>query len=739
MKRTKKTTIILFLPLFLLIFSLFGSLGYIKVFADSTTGLDETTATIKVTSNSDTAYYESFSDAVSNVPVNSTITLLKDTNLFIPSNLRSLRCFIDLNGNTLSGGGTNIYGNTLTILDSKGTGKITGNVYFFESSNITIKSAGTIDYFYFVNSRCSVLGGKIDKLAVNIDNTNISGGEINNLLVYRENSIHLSGGTINNFKFVSIPENFNMLDEGYIYTNKTDLTPIKTVNMTNSTSVTIVKCSHPAFTGTVCDYCNYVCDHFEHYDENGVCEVCGYVCHHENGFNSNGICEICNYACLHTELNDSNVCLNCNNSIEANIKSTSTNKNYIKIEDAIASLSAGDTLTLCNNVTLNNSFSINITCNIDLNGYSLEGYYLDLCGHITITDSKGNGYIAISAYSNSSQIELKGAPTTFFSVMTQENRLKFYSGKIIIVTVYNSTIDNILPNGYIFVKHEGDYAKKLTKQETNIERFYVDNCYLTCEVCSHDSINEDLSCEYCGNELTQEQISQALIKELQKTKEELQKAKDELQKTKNELLQEIAKKEDITTINEKVETLNNTIASTENICKQYANQEIQQTRLELINLINEAKLEAITSSNTALELAKNNLTNMIDKKLDIQTFNLKVTTLTQAINNAEIASKAYADSKDTTLKTELQNKINQSALQLQNEINQSKTTLQNANNEINARLTKAENNIDKNTKTINSLKTALIVISVVFAILLLASFVLFYILFFKKNKNSTKA
>lgn len=231
---------------------------------------------------------------------------------------------------------------------------------------------------------------------------------------------------------------------------------------------------------------------------------------------------------------------------------------------------------------------------------------------------------------------------------------------------------------------------------------------MTTEACLHDAIDDDLNCKYCGSTLSQEQILKILTKELQTTKEELS--------------QEIAKKEDVATINEKVKNLKNTIANTETICKQYADNENQQARLELANLIDSAKQEAITSSSTALELAKNDLNSVIDEKLDIQTFNLKVTNLTQAINNAEIACKAYADSKDSALKT-----------QLQNEINESKTALQNANNEINKRLNKAENNIDKNTKTIHSLKIALIVISIIFAILLPLSFVVFYALFIKKR------
>lgn len=705
MEKIKSNSLLhIFLFSLLIVLSLSITTSFGKVLAEGATELNETTATIKVTANDETSYYESFSNAIENLPSNATITLLKDATF---SSSRGLRCSIDLNGNTLSGGGIDAYTNTLTILDSKGTGKISGNIYFIESSYVTIKSAGLIEYFYFINSGCTVLGGKINRLALNIDNTKISGGEINNLIVYREGSIHLSGGTINNFNFVGIPENFNMLDEGYIYSNKADNTPIKTKDMTSSTNVTIIKCTHTAFTDCVCDYCGYMCEHSGHYNQDGVCQVCGYVCSHENHFNSNGVCDVCGYVCPHLELNSENVCLKCNQEMEAYLKDASTTKNYIRIADAVSSIKDGDTLTLYKNISLEDSLDVNAICTIDLNGYELNNYYVNLNNRIKVIDTAGNGYMGVASNSTSSQIELNGAETTIFFVMLNANRLKFHSGKIVMLHIYNGTIDDILPDGYIFIKHENTSSQKLTKQETNVGRFYNDNCYLTCEECTHDALDENLNCKYCGTTLSQDQIMQALLKELQATKEELSQA--------------ITQKEDITTINEKVKNLNDSISSTETICKAYSDEKDAELKTELQNLINNAKQEAISSSNTALELAKNNLLNMVNTKLDIETYNQKVLELTTAITNAENASKAYADNKDLELKNELINKINDS-----------KTTLQNVNNELQERLSKAETQIDNNAKSINSLKIALIVISISFVVIVVAGFVVLY-LYIKKR------
>lgn len=708
MENLKKSVLINFILFSLLIIlNLSFAISFGNVFAEDLPNFDETTATVKVTSNGETRYYGSFGDAVGNLSSNSTITLLKDATLSLP---RSLRCSIDLNGNTLTSNGAIIYGNTLTILDSKGSGKISGNVSFYESCNITIKSAGTIEYFYFINSRCTVLGGKINRLALNIDNTNISGGEINDLIIYRERSIHLSGGTINKFTFVGISENFDMLNEGYIYANKVDNSPIKIADMTSSTQVNIIECPHPTFTNCVCDYCEFVCEHSGHYNQDGICQVCGYVCNHENHFDQNGICIVCNYVCTHLELDENNICLECNQQIEANLKDSSTNKNYIHIEDALSSIKDGDTLTLCNNASLEQSFGIDVICTIDLCGYSLDGFYINLNNKITITDSIGNGFIAIYACANSSQIELKGAQTTFFSIMANENKVKFYSGKISMLTVYNCTINNILPNGYAFVKHEGDNIKKLTKQETNIESFYIDNCFLTCEVCTHDAVDNNLDCSYCGNDLSQEEVLKALV--------------NELKTTKNELSQAISKKEDISSINEKVQTLTNTISNTETICKAYSDEKDLQLKQELESLIESAKQEAISSSSTALELAKNNLLNIINEKLDAQTFNTKMEELANAITNAETICKTYSSNQDLVLKEELISKINES-----------KSTLQNVNDEILDRLSKAEAEIDNNTKSIEALKIATIILSVLFAVALSVGYTLMYLYIKKHNKK----
>ena len=631
--------------------------------------------------------------------------MLKDTTF---SSTRGLRCSIDLNGNNLSSSGTTNYSNTLTILDSKGTGKITGSISFY-TSNITVQSAETIEHLMLTDrSTATILGGKVNKINANVNSLNIAGGEINNLCIYNSSNIHLSGGTINNFTFVSIPTNFDMLNDGYIYASIGDNTPIKKSEMTPSTQVAIIECPHPTFTDTVCDYCNYVCKHSGHYNLNGICEICNYVCNHENHYNTSGICEICNHICSHLELNENNVCLECKQPIQASLKNSSTIKNFIKFEDAIASIQTGDTLTLCRNITLENSLSIDAICSLDLYGYSLDGYYINLNNKISAIDSIGNGHIAISAYSSSCQIELRGHETTNFTIMANASKIKFYSGRIIRIGVSNGTIDSILPSGYMFLKYKNSSVTKMTKQETNITSFYEDNYYLTCQVCEHDSVNDDLSCKYCGTTLTQEQIMQALAKDLENTKQELNHA--------------IAKKEDIASINEKVKTLNDTISSTEIICKAYADSTSAQLKTSLESLLSSAKEEAINYSNQALDQARTSLNNALNQKLDIDQYTQKVQELTDAINNAETASKAYADSQDSALRTELLDNINNS-----------KTTLQNANNEMLDRLTKAESKIDANAKDINYLKTGLVVISIIFGVVILGGFISMYLLIKKKK------
>ena len=687
MKKSKTNIWVYFLMISLLAVSyLFFTATISNVFAQEMASLDETTATVSVTASGETNYYASFSDALSNLPKKSTITILKDTSF--PAT-RGLNCSIDLNGNTLSGGGTKNYNCTLTILDSKGTGTLSGSITFY-SSNISVKSAGVIERIMLTDrSVATISGGKINYINANVNSLNIAGGEINNLCIQNVASIHLSGGTINNFTFVSIDVNFAMLNEGYIYANPTDNSPIKISNMTPATKASIIKCPHPAFTDYVCDYCDYICEHSGHFNKDGICEVCGYVC-------------------SHLEVNEHDVCLNCNLQMEAKVQSSSTNKNFLKLEDAITSLQNDDALIICKNVTIENSVNINAICTIDLCGYSLDGFYINLDNKISVIDSKGNGFIAISAYSTSSQIELKGAETTNFIITANAGKIKFYSGIIIRISIDNGTIENALPDGYIFVKHDKAGATKMTKQETSVSSFYEDNRYLTCQICEHESIAKDLKCKYCGATLTQEQILQALAQDLDNTKQELAQA--------------IAKKEDIASINEKVRTLNETISSAETTCKAYADNKDTQLKSDLENQINIAKQDAMNYSNSALETAKTSLTSAISEKLNIDEYNQKVQELTMAIINAQTASEAYADDKDSELKVELINNINES-----------KSALQSTNNEILERLAKAESNIDSKTNDINSLKTALIVLSVLFATVLSAGFITMYLLIKRKK------
>lgn len=674
MLKSNRTLILIILSVFLLCMGFFNTTNICKVFANST-DLNETTATIKVTTNDETSYYENFSDAANNAPKNSTLVLLKDTDI---STERSKTFTIDLNGKTLSNDRNQFSNSTITIIDNVGSGKITGVNFAFYSSRVTV-SAGEIDQLVVTdNSTGTILGGKINKLYPISKNLNVSGGEINNLVIYDIGYIHLSGGTINNFLFVGISENFNMLEKGYTFASKNNNTPIKIADMTASTQVNIIKCPHPTFTNYLCDYCGYACEHVGHFNSNGICDDCAYVCPHEN-------------------VDEDKKCLKCDQQIIANLKNSSTSKNYIKFEDAISAIQSGDILTIYNNINTTDYLEINTPCTMDLNGYSAGDRYIKLNSSINVIDSKGNGFIAITSSSTSSQIKLNGEETTKFLVRLHKNKLKFYSGQILALEILDGTIDNILPEGYVFVEHNIG-SNKLTKQETNVSNFATTNSYLTCEICTHDLIDDTLTCDYCNSTLSQEQALESLSKNLQTAKEDLKQA--------------INKKEDITTINEKVNTLNESITNIETICKAYTDEKKQQLKLQLENIISSAKQEAIVASSEALELAKNELLNIINEKLDIEKFNLKVLDLTNAITNAETSSKLYTDSQNSALKTELQNKIIES-----------KTTMQNVNNEIIERLFEAEkeieNNaklIENNSKSIKSLKVTIIVLFIVFAI-----------------------
>ena len=93
--------------------------------------------------------------------------------------------------------------------------------------------------------------------------------------------------------------------------------------------------------------------------------------------------------------------------------------------------------------------------------------------------------------------------------------------------------------------------------------------------------------------------------------------------------------------------------------------------------------EALKTAREDLATAKAELEAAIAKKADTATLNEKVTELNTAIKNAEKASKEYADTKDTALKDELTQLINDgdSALQtaidaVSSNLNQAKTELE---------------------------------------------------------------
>ena len=434
----------------------------------------------------------------------------------------------------------------------------------------------------------------------------------------------------------------------------------------------------------VCEECGYICNHEGHYNAEGICEVCGYECNHEGYFNHEGVCERCGHICQHTELNENNNCIKCGNEIEVNVSNDLSSKNYIKLTDAVDLIENGDTVKLYRNIILSSGISFNAMCTIDLNGYEIGGYYASLDNKIVVIDTVGNGSIAISSSSTNSEIQLKGSETTIYVIMLASNRVKIYSGRIYYLNIYNGPISNILLDNYIFIKHNDSTTEKMTKEESSKSSFGVEGEYLTVEQCVHDAVNDEFECIYCGKNLSTEESISALVNQLEKAKTDLELA--------------ISQKEDINIVNEKVATLNEAILNVENKSKEYTDTQYTELKAELENNIAEAKRDVISYADTVLEQAKIQLMNMINEKIDTETYNENINQLNNAIRNAEIASKAYTDEKDVILKTELETKIAES-----------KTALEEVSNAIIERLNNAENKINDNSKGIKVLKISLIV------------------------------
>ena len=92
--------------------------------------------------------------------------------------------------------------------------------------------------------------------------------------------------------------------------------------------------------------------------------------------------------------------------------------------------------------------------------------------------------------------------------------------------------------------------------------------------------------------------------------------------------------------------------------------------------------EAIDRVYNDLESAKDELQAAIDQKADAATINEKITQLNEAIQKAETA-KAYADEKDTALKSDLESTIATAKLDA---VNSSKDALEKATDELTTKI-----------------------------------------------------
>lgn len=212
-----------------------------------------------------------------NQPVSGTLTLLQDVS-FDKENQHSILWIsgdltLDLNGKTLSCTAESVQsrtltlygsteGSTLTVIDSKGTGKSTVTLSPVGPMTLVIKS-GTFESPYESGYAASVgstsSGAKL----------RIEGGTFDSVygLKSGDGTLELAGGTITGSLWSSVRDQGGvvaidlreLLAEGYIYQlngvslrrDDARLNPAKSLQGT----ITVVQCAHESMTGGVCDYC----------------------------------------------------------------------------------------------------------------------------------------------------------------------------------------------------------------------------------------------------------------------------------------------------------------------------------------------------------------------------------------------------------------------------------------------------------------------------------------------------
>lgn len=139
-------------------------------------------------------------------------------------------------------------------------------------------------------------------------------------------------------------------------------------------------------------------------------------------------------------------------------------------------------------------------------------------------------------------------------------------------------------------------------------------------------------------------------------KEAVDAAEDLVNSAKLELQEAINKKADTTTLNAKVEELNEAIATAESVAKTYADSQDKALKQALEDAITTAKSDAISAAQVLVDSAKAELQNAIATKADEETVNAAIANLQNAINKLENVKDNYV-SADASLKAELEEAI----------------------------------------------------------------------------------
>ena len=148
-----------------------------------------------------------------------------------------------------------------------------------------------------------------------------------------------------------------------------------------------------------------------------------------------------------------------------------------------------------------------------------------------------------------------------------------------------------------------------------------------------------------------EGTSNLLLVTVKSVQEVIDEAMEGLDDLRAELLALIAQKADLAVLNDKVAELNQKILDAEEAAELYADEQDAALEAKLTDAIGKAEAAAVEAANAAILRAKAELQALVDEnaeKIAANTAEItkQVTLLNEAITNAEIAAKRYADSQD---------------------------------------------------------------------------------------------